>query len=148
MWKGPGEFKQSYLLELCRYVVLNPVRARIVRSAADYPWSSYRATAGLRESPALLCTKWVLAQFGGERTGAQDRYRRFVEEGVGQPSPWERLKRQMLLGEEDFVETMQAWLTQTRTLFEVPRVQRYADRPALEALFDSEYPCLKRSRIA
>ncbi|WP_459874236.1 transposase, partial [Endothiovibrio diazotrophicus] len=34
--------KESYLLELARYIVLNPVRARMVRSAKDWPWSSYR----------------------------------------------------------------------------------------------------------
>ena len=48
--------KDRYLLELCRYVVLNPVRAGMVRSAREYRWSSYRATAGLRVTPELLCT--------------------------------------------------------------------------------------------
>jgi len=38
--------KESYLLELARYIVLNPVRAGMVRSAKDWPWSSYRKTAG------------------------------------------------------------------------------------------------------
>ena len=41
--------KESYLLELARYIVLNPVRARMVRSAKDWPWSSYRSTAGQSE---------------------------------------------------------------------------------------------------
>ena len=40
--------RDSYLLELCRYIVLNPVRAGTVRRAGDYRWSSYRATAGVR----------------------------------------------------------------------------------------------------
>jgi putative transposase len=53
--------KDSYLLELCRYVVLNPVRAGMVRSAREYRWSSYRATAGLSATPELLCTDWLLA---------------------------------------------------------------------------------------
>jgi putative transposase len=48
--------RDSHLLELCRYVVLNPVRARMVRDAADWPWSSYAATAGLAEAPAWLTT--------------------------------------------------------------------------------------------
>jgi hypothetical protein len=39
--------KDSYLLELARYIVLNPVRAQMVRSARDWPWSSYRATADM-----------------------------------------------------------------------------------------------------
>jgi putative transposase len=55
--------KKTHLLELARYVVLNPVRARAVRSARDWRWSSYRATAGMAEAPEFLTTDWVLAQF-------------------------------------------------------------------------------------
>lgn len=46
--------KESHLLELARYIVLNPVRAAMVRSARDWPWSSYRATAGFAQGPAWL----------------------------------------------------------------------------------------------
>lgn len=46
--------KESYLLELARYVVLNPVRARMVRTPDQWPWSSYRATAGLDPAPSWL----------------------------------------------------------------------------------------------
>ena len=46
--------KDSYLLELARYIVLNPVRARMLRSAENWPWSSYRATAGLCAAPECL----------------------------------------------------------------------------------------------
>ena len=67
--------KDSYLLALCRYVVLNPVRAGMVRSAREYRWSSYRATAGWSATPELLCTDWLLAQFGVERSEAQHRYK-------------------------------------------------------------------------
>ncbi len=44
--------KEAYLLELARYVVLNPVRAGMVGTPDQWPWSSYRATAGLCESRA------------------------------------------------------------------------------------------------
>ena len=94
--------RDSYLLELCRYVVLNPVRARIVRPARDYRWSSYRATAGLRATPELLCTQWILAHFGEERSAAQRRYRRFVTEGVGRSTPWAKVRGQLFLGQEGF----------------------------------------------
>jgi len=53
--------REAYLLELCRYVVLNPVRAGLVRAAKDWPWSSYRATAGLAEAPPFLTVDWILA---------------------------------------------------------------------------------------
>ena len=53
-YKGILVEKDSYLLELSRYIVLNPVRAHMVRSAKDWPWSSYRATAGFAKAHPLL----------------------------------------------------------------------------------------------
>src|SRR5712692_7942277 len=50
--------KDSHLLELVRYVVLNPVRAGLATSAKDWPWSSYRGTAGLARAPEWLQTAW------------------------------------------------------------------------------------------
>jgi putative transposase len=85
--------KDRYLLALCRYVVLKPVRAGMVRSAREYRWSSYRAMAGLSATPELLCTDWLLAQCGEERSEAQRRYRRFVVEGVKHPAPWEAYRQ-------------------------------------------------------
>jgi REP element-mobilizing transposase RayT len=55
-----------YLLAVCRYVVLNPVRAGICDLPEDWPWSSYRATAGLEPTPRFLTTETVLAEAGGE----------------------------------------------------------------------------------
>ena len=54
--------KENYLLELCRYIVLNPVRAKIAATAEDWQWSSYRATAGKISPP-----KWLVTDFT-ERT--------------------------------------------------------------------------------
>jgi hypothetical protein len=127
--------RDSYLLVLCRYIVLNPLRAGMVRTALEYAWSSYRATAGFCAGGALLCTDWILAQFGAERAEAQLRYRNFVAEGMASPSPWEALQGQIFLGPTTFVEGLRSQLTATRQLHEVPRVQRYADRPALATLF-------------
>ncbi len=55
--------RDRYLLELCRYVVLNPVRARITRKPDTYRWSSYRASAGLAPVRPFLTTDWLLSQF-------------------------------------------------------------------------------------
>src|SRR3989338_5018664 len=51
--------RDIHLLELCRYVVLNPVRARMVKKAENWEWSSYRATVGQETKPAWLTTDWV-----------------------------------------------------------------------------------------
>ena len=138
--------RDSYLVVLCRYIVLNPVRAGLVETAQDYRWSSYSATAGLDAGVTVLSTDWILAQFGGEWAEAQERYRRFVAEGVAHPSPWEALQGQILLGQAAFVETLRPHLTAARTLHEVPRAQRYADRPALETMFRDSQALTKAER--
>jgi len=61
--------KESHLLELARYVVLNPVRAKMVRSVRDWPWSSYRATAGQTDIPSFLQVDWILATRRGSTMG-------------------------------------------------------------------------------
>ena len=99
--------KESYLLELARYVVLNPVRARMVRSPAAWPWGSYRATAGLCEAPLWLTTDWLLSAFSSRRSAAVARYAAFVAEGKAQPGPWEKLKNQIFLGSDAFVASLQ-----------------------------------------
>ncbi len=53
----------SYLLELVRYLHLNPVRAGMVANPEEYPWSGHRAYLGLEKLP-WLTTDWTLAQFG------------------------------------------------------------------------------------
>ncbi len=59
--------RDSYLLELCRYVVLNPVPAGMVKQPERYRWSSYRATAGLEKAPEWLTRAWVLGQFSSQQ---------------------------------------------------------------------------------
>ena len=127
--------RDSYLLELCRYVVLNPVRARITRKPDTYRWSSYRASVGLTQALPFLTTDWLLAQFSKQRAAAQRKYRAFVAEGISQASPWDKLQGQVLLGSEAFVERLQPGLRDKRLLKEIPRRQRFATRPALAKLF-------------
>jgi len=116
--------REAYLLELSRHVVLNPVRARMVRDAGDWPWSSFRATAGVTPAPDWLETDWILAAFAGSLQDAQSAYRGFVAEGNNQPSPWEALKNQIFLGSEAFVAEMQRQIDGNRRLSEIPKTQR------------------------
>jgi REP element-mobilizing transposase RayT len=126
--------RESHLLELCRYVVLNPVRAGLVRSANAFPWSSYRATAGGSPAPRLLTTDWLLAQFAKRRQAAQRRYRAFVAEGKGLPGPWPGLKGGILLGGAGFAERLRARLENAELSDEVPRRQRRLAAPGLDSV--------------
>jgi len=70
--------RESYLLELCRYVVLNPVRAGMVDDPALWAWSSYRAAAGMEKAPAWLAYRATLSHFGDNLSTAQKQYAQFV----------------------------------------------------------------------
>ena len=142
-YKGILVQKENYLLELARYIVLNPVRAQLVRSARDWPWSSYRATAGQSAGPNCLQTDWILAAFGKRKQQAIDGYKRFVAEGKGQPSPWQELAHQVYLGSEAFIEKVQSHLDLDKDLDEIPSSQK---RPAARPL--EEYQTKYKSRNA
>jgi len=73
--------EDAYLLELSRYVILNPVRSRMVRTARNWPWSNFRATAGMTVAPNWLETDWILAAFAEGEQEAQTAYRQFVTDG-------------------------------------------------------------------
>ena len=129
-FKGLLVQKEAYLLELARYIALNPVRAQMVRSAKDWPWSSYRATAGFTKAAACLTTDWVLGGFAKTKPVAQQRYRAFVQQGKGQPSPWQALKNQIYLGDDEFVSDMQCKLDPEQSLKDIPKKQkRSAPKP-------------------
>jgi len=127
--------KDSYLLELCRYIVLNPVRAGMAQHPKDYPWSSYCATAGLEKKLGFLSTDWILAQFGNDRKQVQQEYRRFVLAGLSAESPWKKLTGQCLLGKEPFLEKLLPFLQKKTGCTEIPRIQRFALRPPTRAAF-------------
>jgi len=126
--------KDSHLLELARYVVLNPVRAKAARSARAWPWSSYRATAGQTEVPEFLTIDWILSQFGTKRASAVRAYRQFVSQGRG-VSVWEELRAGSLLGSDEFIGQMKPRLAEAPLDPNILRRERDATRPSLEALF-------------
>jgi putative transposase len=144
-----GQDQDNYLLELARYVVLNPVRAGMVKEVKDWPWSSYGAMLAPAAQPGLewLAVEPLLAYFAPDqelldRKGAQKRYLEHVREGVGLPSVWEALSGQVYLGDEKFVDRMSALAAQqasspgpgaNRSRLEIPKAQRRPRPLALEA---------------
>jgi putative transposase len=86
VFAGPFSAKlietEAYAIEACAYVVANPVSAGLVREPADWPWSSYRATAGLVRLPSSLSTRLVPDMLHSERSRAQELYRQLVDEAI------------------------------------------------------------------
>lgn len=124
--------RDAHLLELARYVVLNPVRAGMVAGPGEWAWSSYRAMIGDAPAPAWLAIDGLLALFGKRRATAIRRYAVFVAEGIGGPAIWRHLNRQVYLGDDRFVARMQASQSEMRDDVSVPRAQRRPPAPPLE----------------
>jgi putative transposase len=96
----------SYLLELARYIHLNPVRAGMVKDPEDYPWSGHRAYLS-KEFLPWLTTDWMLGQFGETVAKARAGYRAFVLDGLGEehrPEFHGGGEDSRLLGDDSFVE--------------------------------------------
>jgi hypothetical protein len=106
----------------------------MVRSARDWPWSSYRATSQQSEVPGFLTVDWILSQFGARRDRAIRAYRRFVSRGRN-AEVWNGLRAGSLLGSETFVEAMRPRLLDTPLDQNVLRRERDAARPSLEEIF-------------
>jgi len=140
--------KESHLLELCRYIVLNPVAAHMVSHPADYTWSSYRFTARPEKNPGFLYSDWVLAQFSLKRKTARKLYQSFVTDGLVNQTekPWKKLVGQIILGGEDFVSGIQELLDEKKEIKEIPGIQRYSGRPSLPDLFSSQNRKDKKKR--
>ena len=127
--------RDAYLLELSRYVVLNPVRAGMVAEPGAWRWSSYGAMVGLVASRPWLETDWLLAQFGSNRSRARQGYAAFVGEG-NRSALWDGLRHQVFLGSEPFVQQHVSTIASSMRLREVPRAQR---RPLAKAIAEYEH---------
>lgn len=137
--------RDAYLLEVCRYVDLNPVRARMVAEPAQWSWSSYRAHTGLApalpwlDTPALHA--YLLgadAESDGDRARASSRYATLVAQGKDVRLWDDALKGQIYLGDEAFMERMQALLTPGQaSASDVPSIQRRSQPMDLAHYFNN-----------
>lgn len=121
-----------YLMEVARYIVLNPVRAGIVEHPEDDRWTSYRAKAGLDPAPPWLSMKG-LCHFGRDPDEAREQYRKFIEARVGSTEEPSFLKK-LAYGSEAFIQRVQEWIDSEERSKEHPRYQRDIGRPPIDAI--------------
>ena len=120
--------KDSYLKELSRYVILNPVRAKMVELPEGWRWSSYLAMIGKTERLDWLEYDWLLSQFSSVENEAVSQFERFVLDGLTANSPWLSLRNQIYLGDENFVERCLNQNSKTISR-EIPLLQRRKVKP-------------------
>jgi putative transposase len=129
---------ETYGLEVIRYVVLNPVRAKIVSRPENYRWSSHRAVLGDVPVPDWLAVDDVLIQFGSTRELARAAYREFVDAAVGvETNLWRDLVGQIYLGGEDWLQRVRARVDLKPRVDEHPRLQRMVGPPSMTTIIRS-----------
>jgi putative transposase len=122
-YKGILVHKDSHLLELGRYIALNPVRAGLVSQAGEWQWSHYNAAIGVSAAPEWLVIDWLLSQFSPYRDRAVDAYRTFVAHGVMADNPLLDVRHQLVLGDAEF-EALHRPRVQEMDLTEISKEQR------------------------
>jgi putative transposase len=125
--------KDAYGLGVARYVVLNPVRARLCSHPGEWRWSSYRATAGLEPPPAFLTIDWLLDQLSPDRARAHARYTAFVESALQDGTHLEPLG-ELYFGTLQFAGEKHPPPPYSP---EIPARQQRATRPRLDQLFSN-----------
>jgi REP element-mobilizing transposase RayT len=127
--------RESYLMRAARYVVRNPVRASLVTDASAWPWSSYRATAGLEPVPRWLHVDWIKWAFQtGSIVEARRRYVEYVN-APAEPKPGLNLNA-LVLGTKQYRTCLMDDVRGGRIDREMPWIAKPVHRPSLAELFE------------
>lgn len=123
--------KESYLLELGRYIHLNPVRAGIVKTPEDYRWSSYRDYIYGEGKEAFADTDDTLYYFSKKRSAATEKYRGFVNAGISEKSSLGDAVGS-ILGDKTFREKIIKYLKGIPDKTEIPDIKKIKTRHKVE----------------
>ncbi len=148
-----GRFKailidaDEYLKHLSRYIHLNPVRAKMVSSPAEYVWSSYPGFIGKEKAPTFLKTDWLLSSFGRNKKQAKRNYQDFVE-GVdinAVENPHMQVTVGFILGDTNFVNWVkETFLSSKQGEKEIPQLKKLKPKVSPEAVVKAvceEFDC-------
>ncbi|MEC4684120.1 MAG: helix-turn-helix domain-containing protein [Nitrospirota bacterium] len=137
----------EYLGQLSRYIHLNPVRAGMVTTVEQYPWSSYPAFIGKTKVPAWLETGRLLGYLGKQKKRAIRNYRNFVE-GIDAKTledPGKDVVGGFILGDSDFVGWVrETFLSKMEDKKEIPQLGKLKSRPSLKKILQAvcdEFRC-------
>ncbi len=129
--------KDTYALELSRYIHLNPVRAHLVKDVSLYPWSSYLAYVRRGKGWDWLQTAFILGQMSSDGKEASKRYQNYIEEAIGGllEDPLGKTIASTLLGSEQFIEWVkEKWVKRMTPHRDIPALRRIYSWPDLSSI--------------
>lgn len=132
-FKSPLVENGFYAQGLLRYIALNPVEANYVKHAAEWPWSSHRALAGLVEPPEFLDLEWLRRDFDGRSLReCQRQYQAFIDR---EERHWIDFGDEIVVGSEEYRSNVRQLIGTSMHGIIVPRSYRALARPPLGTLF-------------
>ena len=129
--------KDSYALELSRYIHFNPVRAQLVKDPLQYPWSSYSAYVEKKKRWGWLQTDFILAQISRNKKKAMRGYREYTQRGIAEnlEDPLKKAVASTVIGSEKFIEWVrERWVRRGMVDREVPAIRKLMRRPDLSLI--------------
>ena len=111
----------------------------MVNNIGGWPWSSYPAMVGDAQPLDWLETDWLLSQFGKQRKRARVKYTDFVRAGIGLPSIWGDLQKQVFLGSDAFINRHLKAIEEKESLDDIPILQKRALAKPI-AYYQDKYP--------
>ena len=141
--------KDGYSFQLCRYIHLNPVKAKIVSRPEDHAYSSFQYYMGQGGKKAeFLETDWLLSQFHWRGLGARKSFYEFTLNGLKDSwSPEEGLRGGMVLGGEDFFEKIRKRHLEGKEDKEIPPLKKSRRMPGVKEIQCCIESCCKDERL-
>ena len=126
--------KESYSLEISRYIHLNPVKAKMVERPEQWKWSSYRMFLGKEKKREFLETDWLLGQFAKKGMRARGLFHQFTLEGLKES--WEpgKEKQGCVLGGMDFCNWVRHEFLEEKEDGEIPELRQWQKKASLEEI--------------
>lgn len=126
--------EEKYFYELVRYIVLNPVRANMVKIPGNYPWSSHREMLANNEY-GIIDREDVLNRFDGVQ-----EYEKYINQKIEDRDIWEDLKGGLVLGSINFVENIKKYISkESKKSANIKKIEKHVGRPTLSEMFDGKY---------
>jgi putative transposase len=136
----------NYLFRLIRYIILNPIKAKLVKSLHLWTWSSHSEMIKSSGTSKYISKKGVLMFFDKNPIKAKQLYIEHIKAKIEDKKVWEDLKGGLVLGSYDFLKSIKNQLKKNKSTIEIPKRERFANRPHLDELSSKDDIKSKKQR--
>ncbi len=144
-----GRFKSilveddKYHAELIRYIALNPVKAKLVKTLDQWKWSSHKEIMGTKKITGCVDIEEVLSFFNKNKKTGKEEYINYLKQKTNNQILKDDLRAGFILGSIEFAKDVINQYGNKQSKENVKK-ERFAGRPKLEKLFKEEFKNKKK----